>query len=83
MRTKWAVCAALWLGLASGGPVGAHDEPAVGVQGRAGDVGAHADLHRDGLAGQHRLVDGRFAFDDDAVGRDLLAGADDEQIVWP
>ena len=56
-------------------------EPAIGVDRRAGDVGADRDLDRQRLAGQHRLVDRRLALDDDAVGRDLLAGADDEQVA--
>ena len=34
-----------------------------------------------GFAGQHRLVDRRLALDDDAVGGDLLAGPDDEQVA--
>ena len=38
-------------------------------------VRAGADLDRHRLAGQHRLVDGGRALDDDAVGRDLLARA--------
>jgi len=32
-------------------------------------------MHRDRLAGQHRLVDRAAAFDDRTVDRDLLAGA--------
>ncbi len=40
-----------------------------------------ADLDRHRLAGQHRLVDRRRALDDDAVGRDLLARPDDEQVA--
>ena len=46
-----------------------------------GDLGARLDLDRHGLARQHRLVDRRLALDDDAVGRDLLAGPDDEQVA--
>ena len=33
------------------------------------------------LAGEQRGVDGRGALDDDAVGGDLLAGADDEAVA--
>ncbi len=34
-----------------------------------------------GLAGEHRLVHGAAALDDDAVGGDGLARADDEQVA--
>ena len=40
-----------------------------------------ADLDRHRLAGQHRSVDRRRALDDDAVDRDLLAGADPQQVA--
>ncbi len=46
-----------------------------------GDSGAGRDVDGDGLAREHRLVDGRFALDDDAVGRDLLPRTDDEEIA--
>ena len=59
----------------------ADDEPAVRVDRRAGDLGSRPDLDRHRLAGQQRLVDRRLALDDDAVGRDLLAGPDDEQVA--
>ena len=59
----------------------ADDEPAGGVDRRAGDLGAGADLDRHRLAGQHRLVDRGRALDDDAVGRDLLARPDDEHVA--
>ncbi len=59
------------------------DQPAARVQGRSGDRVAHADLDRDGLAGEHRRVDGRGALDDRAVGGDLLAGADQEAVPGP
>ena len=59
----------------------AHDEATERVDRRACDVGAGRDLDRHGLAGEHRLVDRRLALDDDAVGRDLLAGPDDEQVA--
>ena len=39
------------------------------------------DLDRHRLAREHRLVDRRLAFDDHAVGRNLLAGPNDEQIA--
>ena len=53
-----------------------HEEDAVLVDRRADDLVAGGLLDRDGLAGQHRLVDGRLALGDDPVGRDPLAGAD-------
>ena len=43
-------------------------------------MGSSGDLGRERFAGQHRLVDRRLAVDDDAVGRDLLAGPHDEAI---
>ena len=55
-----------------------NDESAGGVDRRAGELAAGADLDRDGLAGEHRLVDGRVALDHDAVGGDLLARPNDE-----
>ena len=62
-------------------PGGSHDEAAAGVDGGAGDGVAGADLDGDGFAGEQRGVDGRGAFFDDAVGGDLLAGADDEPVA--
>ena len=59
----------------------AHDEPAAGVDARARDLVAGLLLDRHGLAGQQRLVDGGRARLDDAVGRDLLAGAHDEAVA--
>ena len=59
----------------------AHDQPAVGVQGGARHGAPDGDLDRRGLAGEHRAVDRRRALADDAVGGDLLAGADDEQVA--
>jgi hypothetical protein len=60
---------------------GAHDQPPGGVHGGAGHAvaGSHLDRHR--LAGQERLVDGRLAVFDDAVGGDLLARPDDETVA--
>ena len=66
------------VGADSGGP---HDETSAGVDGGAGDGVAGADLDRHRFAGEERGVDGRGAVFDDAVGGDLLAGADDEQIA--
>ena len=61
--------------------LGPDDEPAADVDGRAGDRVADADLDGNALAGEERLVDGGVALDDGAVGRDLLAGADDEEVA--
>ena len=66
--------------------VGAHalgldHEPSTDVDRCPGDRVARADLDRNALAGQQRPVDGRVPVDDDAVGRDLLAGPDDEQVA--
>ena len=70
-----------------GGP---DDETARCVDRRAGHLVPGLNRHGYGLAGQHRLVDGRRAVDDDAVGGDLLARADDELVAdvsgragWP
>ena len=60
---------------------GADDQASAGVDRRAGDLRAGADLDRDGLAGQHAHVDRGVAVLDDAVGGDLLAGADDEPLA--
>ena len=57
------------------------DQPAGDVDRGAGDGGALPHLDRYGLAGQHRLVDGRLAGFDDPVGRDLLSGAHDEAVT--
>ena len=62
-------------------PRRAHDEAPVGVERRADDLVAGADLDRDGLAGEHRLVDRRLAELDDAVGGDLLARPHDESVA--
>jgi hypothetical protein len=42
---------------------------------------AGADLDRDRLAGEHAHVDGGVTVLDDAVGGDLLARPDDEEIA--
>ena len=60
---------------------GLDHEPAAGVDGGAGDRVPGADLDRHRLAGEQRRVDGRRALLDDAVGGDLLAGADDEAVA--
>ena len=61
--------------------VGPHHQATAGVDGGADDPVAGADLDRHALAGQHRGVDGRAALDDHAVGGDLLAGPDHEQVA--
>jgi hypothetical protein len=60
----------------------ANDEPPVGVQRRADDLGARLDLERDRLARKHGLVHGGCAFEHDSVGGDLLSGTDDEDIAF-
>ena len=59
--------------------VGAHDQPppALTVAPVTASPGPDLDRHR--LAGEQRRVDGRRARADDAVGRDLLPGPDDER----
>src|SRR5205823_5929475 len=59
------------------------DQAAADVDRGSGDGVAGAYLDRNALAGQQRPVDGRAALDDDAVRRDLLAGADDEEVARP
>ena len=59
----------------------AHDQPAAGVDARAGHLVAGLLLDGDALAGEQRLVDGRGARLDDPVGGDLLARADDEAVA--
>ena len=58
-----------------------HDEAPVRVDRRARDVGSRADLDREGLAREQRLVDGGLSLHDLSVGRDLLAGPNDEQVA--
>ncbi len=60
-----------------------HDEAAVRVDGRAGELGAGGDLERHRLAREQRPVDRRLALDDDAVGGDLLAGTHEEHVAHP
>ena len=61
-------------------PGGPDQQPPAGVDGGANHGVAGADLHRYGLTGQHRGVDGGGAVGDDSVGGDLLTGADDEDV---
>ena len=58
-----------------------HDQPAGGVERAAGDLRARDHLRGHRLAREHRLIDGREALGDDAVRRDLLARADDEDVA--
>ena len=51
------------------------------VQGRRGDGITRGLIHRDALAGQRGLVHGAAALLDDAVHRDGLTGADDENVA--
>ena len=60
---------------------GAHDEPAAHVHAPADHGVALGDLDGHRLAGEHARVDGRGTLDDDTVGRDLLAGPDDEAVA--
>ena len=62
-------------------PGGPDDQPAAGVDGRADDRVAGADLDRHGLAGEHGGVDRGGALLDHAVGGDLLARADHEPVA--
>ena len=57
------------------------DESPVRVDRPAGDLCAGADFEGHRLAGEHGLVDRRLAFLHDAVGCDLLAGANDEAVA--
>ena len=61
-------------------PGGPNQQPPAGVDGRADHGVAGADLDRHRLAGKHRGVDGGGTFGDDAVGGDLLAGANAEDV---
>ena len=62
-------------------PGGADHQPAAGVHGGADDGVAGADLDGHRFAGEHGGVDRGGAVLDDAVGGDLLAGADDEPVA--
>ena len=61
--------------------LGAHHEAPGPVDRAAGDPVARPLLHRDRLAGDHRLVDGAPALEDDAVDRHLLTRADAEPVA--
>ena len=67
------------------GLLGDLDDDAVGEHaGAAGDraaIAAGLADHRRRLAGDRRLVDGRDALDDLAVGGDHLAGGDDDDVA--
>ena len=56
-------------------------EVAIGIDGGLGNAAAHPFLHRHRFAGQRRLVDGRFAFEDEAVHRNGFAGLHQEHIA--
>ena len=60
---------------------GADDEGAGAVEGGADDGVADGLVDRGALAGEHRLVDGRGALDDDAVDGEVLAGADPDEVA--
>ena len=57
------------------------DERAGRVEGGPDDLVADRPVDRDGLAGDHRLVDRRSALDDDPVDRHLVAGPDPDQVA--
>ena len=59
----------------------ADDQAAGDVHGRPDRLVAGADLDGNALAGQQRRVDGRLARLDHAVGGDLLARPDDEEVA--
>jgi len=59
----------------------AHHERAGRVERCADDLGAGRHLDRHRFAGQHARVDRRCALDHEAVDRDLLAGADAQQVA--
>src|SRR3989304_3836839 len=54
--------------------------PPVRVDRRPCDLGSWLHVDGNGLAGEHRLVDGGCALDHLTVRRDLLAGPDDHQF---
>ena len=62
-------------------PGRAHDERPGRVDGRPDDLVTDGLGGRDRLAGQHRLVDGGRALDEEAVDRDLVAGPDAQQVA--
>jgi len=61
--------------------LGFHDERARPVHRAARDLRVLCLLDRDGLPGDHRFVDGRRAFEKDAVDRNALTRADSQSII--
>ena len=61
--------------------VGADHEGAGAVRGGSDHLVAGPLVDRDGLAGEHRLVDGGRAVDDGAVDGNVLAGPDADEIA--
>ena len=62
-------------------PGGPDQQPAGGVDGGAGDRAVRTDFDRHRFAGHQRGVDGGGTLDDHAVGGDLLAGADHDDVT--
>ena len=60
-----------------------YDEPTGAVDRRTDDGVPRTDLHRHGLTGEHRVVDGRASLDDGPVGADAFPGAHDEPFAHP
>jgi len=60
-----------------------HGEHPLAVDGGPGHGVAGTLVDGDGLAGEHRLVDGRRPVDHDPVDRDLLARADADDVAHP
>src|SRR5690606_32456197 len=63
------------------GPRDLDAEGAVAVDRAGDDLVALRLLHRAGLAGDHGLVERALALPYDAVGRDALAGADEDDVA--
>ena len=59
-------------------PGGLDDQRSVAVDGRPDHIVAGSDRDRNGLAGDHRGIDARYAVDHHAVDGDLLARSHDE-----
>lgn len=62
-------------------PGGTHDQPPAGVDRGPDDGVSRPHLDRHGLAGEHARVDRRRAVLDHAVGGDLFAGPNDEDVA--
>ena len=74
--------ATIWASAVSAPDLGGPDpQGAVGVDGRADDLATRGLVHRQALPGDHGLVDLGLAVLDDAVDRDLRAGADQQQVA--